>query len=223
MKSRTVATTRTVAAGVVLAALLFSALPGCGSKGGAHATPEDVFKAAKAAADKEDWKGFCDCLTDDSRDTFAGGMAFAGVMMKAFGELGGKEAQAKLKPIDDVLSKHGLTEESLKKMEKGPPIGGAEKDVAKAMKEMVAPIKDRSAFVADMVAALKQVEDKGKDQAPFPKDAVLKDLKIDGNSAKAVVVGQQEGAERSEPIEFRKVGAGWKIELPMGPPKLEPD
>jgi hypothetical protein len=222
MKSRTVATTRTVGASVVLAALLFSALPGCGSKAGAHATPEDVFKTAKAAADKEDWKGFCDCLTDDSRDTFAGGMAFAGVMMKAFGELGGKEAGAKLKPIDDVLTKHGLTEENLKKMEKGPPLG-AEKDMAKAMKELVAPVKDRSAFVADMVAALKQVGEKGKDQPPFPKDAVLKDVKIDGDSAKAMVVSQQGGAERSEPIEFRKVGAGWKIELPTGPPNLGPN
>jgi hypothetical protein len=223
MNSRTVATTRTVAAGVVLAALLFSALPGCGSKGAAHATPEDVFKAAKAAADKEDWKGFCDCLTDDSRDTFAGGMAFAGVMMKAFGELGGKEAGAKLKPIDDVLSKHGLTEENFKKMEKAPPLGGGEKEMAKVMKELVAPVKDRGAFVADMVAALKQVGDKGKDQPPFPKDAVLKDVKIDGDTAKAVIVSQQGGAERSEPIAFRKVGAGWKIELPMGPPNLGPN
>ena len=212
MKNRTLANSRTVAAGMVLAILLLPALHGCGSKGGAtHATPDDVFQAAKAAAAKEDWKGFCDCLTDDSRDTFAGGMAFAGVMMKAFGELGGKEAQGKLKPIDDVLSKHGLTEENLKKMEKAPPLGGGEKDMAKAMKEMAAPIKDRSAFVADMVAALKQVEGKGKDQPPFPKDAVLKDLKIDGDSAKAVVVGRQGDVERSDPIEFRKVGAGWKI------------
>ncbi len=203
--------------GMLLLALLGLMAPGCGKSGGTtHATPEDVFKAAKAATDKEDWKGFCDCLTDDSRDTFAGGMAFAGAMMKAFGGLGGKDLQAKLKPIDDVFNKHGLTEEALKKT----PGGGAEKDMAKAMKELVAPVKDKSAFVADMLAALKQAgEGKGKDSGPFPKDAVLKDLKIDGNTAKGVIVTKQ-GGEKSEPIEFRKVGAGWKIDIPADSLKI---
>ena len=45
--------------------------------------------------------------------------------------------------------------------------------------------------------------------------------------AKAVIVSTKDGQEKRDPIEFRKVGGGWKIELPMdlgkGPRKGRPE
>jgi hypothetical protein len=186
---------------------------GCG--GGGHKTPEDAFKAARTSLEKEDWKGFSDCLTDDSRDQMAGGFVMIGVMMKLVGSPGGDEAKAKLKPIDDVLAKHGLTDEVMKKMPDEKP-GKDPESAKKAMKKLVEPIKDKGAFIADMMAAMKKMGDGKKENSiPLPKDAELKDVKIEGDTAKGFVVTK----EKKEPIEFRKVGGGWKIEMPMDPLK----
>lgn len=196
---------------LALSALLLS---GCGGGGTAadYKTPEEAFTAFKTAAQKDDYKTLSDCLTDDSREMLAGQAAFGAVMFKTFAELGGKAAEAK--ELTTILEKHGLTEAALKKMDKGAVGGGDPEGIKKAMKELVAPVKDRSAFFADVMGAMKKYS-KEKGAAIPLGDAELKDLKTEGSSAKGIMVTKQGGQEKRDPIEFKKVGNSWRIELPM--------
>jgi hypothetical protein len=205
-----------VAGTVLLLAALSVAVAGGGAT---YRTPEEVFEAAKKAIAREDWKGFCATLTDDSRDMLAGGLAMMPLMAKGFAKFAGEEKEkeilAKLKPLTEVLNKHGLTEETLNKMKDEKPAGLDPEAIRKGLKRLVSPIKDRCAFVAEMAAALKKMGGKKDQGAPLPKDAELKDLKIEGDKAKGVVVSKADDKEKRDPIEFRKVGGGWKIELPI--------
>jgi hypothetical protein len=188
--------------------------------GTTYRTPQEVFKAAKKALQREDWKGFCATLTDDSRDTLAGGLALMPLMAKGFAKLAGedkeKEILAKLKPLEDVMTRHGLTEAVLNKMKEEKKEPGKDPEaIRRGLKKLVSPIKDRSAFIAEMVAAMKKIDEKKADTAPLPRDAQLKDLKITGDKAKANVVSMRDGKEKSDPIEFRRINGSWKIELPV--------
>src|SRR5207249_800354 len=124
-----------------------------------YKTPQDVFKAAQAAAKKNDLKTFYRLLTPESAERMASQMAMLGVMFKGFSQLDEKIAK-QMKPIFEAMDKHGLTDEKLKKMKKIDPKADP-KEQAKAMKQLVEPIKDKGAFFADMMAALKKVNPKG--------------------------------------------------------------
>ena len=76
----------------VLGGLLLVALTRCSvaepTKGKTYLTPKAVFDAAKAAAQKDDFKTFFACLTPDSQKMMAGQMVLGGLMMKGFAESG---------------------------------------------------------------------------------------------------------------------------------------
>jgi hypothetical protein len=147
-------------------------------------TPEATFKTATTAFEKEDWKTFCDCMTPESKDTMAVGMATVGMMMQGFAALGGEEADKENAKLKETLAKHGLTEAFFKGLEeKEEP-----KDEAAAMKMLLEPVKDRGQFVADMIGTMQAMGDKGPQAGPpIPKDAKLADVKIDGDTAKGTV------------------------------------
>ncbi len=207
----------TVAGSVLLLAALSVA---AGGTGATYRTPEEVFEAAKKAIAREDWKGVCATFTDNTRDMLAGGLAMMPLMAKGFAKLAGedkeKEMLEKIKPLTDVLAKHGLTDAVLKKMEKQGDKGEkGEEAIRKGLKRLVGPIKDRCAFIAEMITVLKKADGKGLKDGPLPKDAELKDLKVDGDHAKGTVVSTVSGKEKRDPIEFRKIGGSWKIDLPL--------
>jgi hypothetical protein len=194
-------------------------LTGCSNSGGSGggATPEETFKSAQAAAEKNDYKAFMSTMTPESQETYAGMIAFGGAMVQAFAGLGGPEGAEDAKKVKEVLDKHGLTEETLKKADPtaADPIAG--------MKSLVEPVKDKPAFVADMMAALKSSKD-FKDKSPLQKGTTLKDVKIDGDSAKGTIETEVEGKKESSPIGFKKIDGKWLIDLTetikssMGPP-----
>jgi hypothetical protein len=211
----------TFAGAAVLAALVLATAGPPGYGGEAHRTPQEVFEAARKAAKAKDYKTFMKCLTDDSQDTLAGGTAFAALMMKGFVEAfakgdDAKKVQEMVKNLDAVLARHGLTEEAFAKLKEEMPKDA--KDVGaiqKVVKTLVRPIKDKAAFFGDIVGALEKLSP-GKEQGgPFPADAELKDVKIDGATAAGVIVSKQGDKEKREPIHFRRVGEGWKIDLPL--------
>lgn len=185
----------------------------------AYDSPQAVFEAAKAATAEKDWKTFAGCLTEESRDVFAGGLVMMTGMIKAFsvgfaGPEGAEEAKAKIKPLDDVLAKHGLTEEVMKKAEpKQPPGGGDPEAMTKALRAMAAPIDDRTAFIADVFAAFEKIGDSPADEMDMLANATLADVEIDGETATGTVIQRQNGQEKKEPIEFRKVDGSWRIHL----------
>jgi hypothetical protein len=207
-----------VVGGLVLFVALGTAL--AGGRGTTYRTPQEAFDAAKKAIAREDWKGFCATLTDDSRDVLAGGMVMVPLMIKGFAKLAPEDKQkellAKLKPLEDVMAKHGLTEEALAKMPKDEKPGGKGPEAIKqAFKKLLAPVKDRSAFVADMIAAMKKMDPKQAKEGPLPADAELKDVKIEGDTAKGMIVTKKGGQEKRAPIDFRRIDGSWKIDLPL--------
>ena len=204
----------------VLAVLTAGSDAGGGKK--VYKSPQDVFDAAKAALDKKDIKAFAGCLTEDSRDQFAGGMMFVSLMMKGFTEQFGKdEDKAKLKELNEILSKHGITEEFIKSLPK-PEITPKDKkpdreELTKAMRKLLTPVKDRSAFIADMIGFLDRTSKKsgGGFNEQIGANPMLKDVKIEGDTAKGVIVATRDGKEVRTPVEFKREGGGWKIDLPM--------
>jgi hypothetical protein len=80
-----------------------------------------------------------------------------------------------------------------------------------AAKRMTEPIKDKIAFLAQMLALADKAPDLGK---RLPGKGKLAELKIDGDTATAVMVTTEAGAEKKEPIEFRRTDGGWLICFP---------
>jgi hypothetical protein len=208
----------TFAVAALVAAL---ALATSGHGGETYRTPQDVFNAAKEAAKKKDIKGFMNCVTEESQDILAGGTAFAAVMLKSFATAFAKGDEAKkllerMKDLDATLARHGLTEEALARMKGELSIDVAKNPEAikKAIKILVRPVKDKVAFFGDVLAALDKLGTK-PGEGPLPADAELKDVKVEGDFASGVVVSRKDDKERREPLHFKKVGGGWKIDLPL--------
>jgi hypothetical protein len=185
------------------------------AKSTSYGSPKEVFDAASAAAAKEDWPTLVQCLTDESRDGLAGTLVMGGMLMKGFAALDKDKGKESAKQIEDVLTKHGLTEEHLKKMDQEPPAKGSDpKDDMKVLAKLIEPIKDKTAFIAEMMTVMKKVADKDT-LVSFGNE--LKDLKIDGDTARGTFLMKQGGKEKQEPIEFRKGSNGWKIQKQFGP------
>lgn len=188
---------------------------------GGYRSPEAVFAAAKEAAEEEDWERFCGCITPESRDQFAGVLVFFAVITKGasgMAAFGGpdraQEAEEKMKPVMDVMAKHGLDEDTLKNMSPQGPMGpgGPDKD---HLQEMLAPIKNRNKFIADMITVMKEVGNR-EDSIPSPweSDARLEDVETGEDSATGYVVQTKNGNERRNKIAFAKVDGSWRIDLP---------
>ena len=189
----------------LIASLICSvSLTGCSKK---YDSPEAVFEAAKAAAEKEDVEAFLKCMTEGTQEMFAGTMAMSAITMKQAGGLlkavGGKEDKEAFENMSAVLDKHGLTDEYIK------GLGGVRK-VSKpqgVLTELLKPVKDKPAFVADIMKALEPIQ---KDTG-IPKDVFageLSNVKINGDSATAVV---KDSFPR--PLAFKKVDGSWLIDM----------
>lgn len=220
---------------LVLAAGLVTFVIGCGNgedgKNGADgsngvnaaagSTPEETFKNAKSAMEKDDWKGFISVMTEESQDVLAAGMVISAGFVAAVAEDSGDAKGAEdAKTIQSALDKHGLTKEFLEKEDAGdaPPASPEE-----GMKKLIEPVKDRAQFFVDVMDAFKSLG-KAQDESPMPPGATLANLKVDGDSANGTIEFERDGKKRSEPIVFKKVGGKWLIDLaasmrgPGGPP-----
>jgi hypothetical protein len=177
--------------------------------------PEEVFSAFMAAGAKEDWKTMCECLTDDSRDKMAVGLVLVVAIGKSFATT--PEQKAKFKLVDDVLAKHGIPL-SQKQGPASPPSKDP-KNFEKDMMKVLDLVKDRNAFIADMLVAFKQMSDDPQQKNPVGgdfdfKEVKLEDVKIQGDSATANAVAKHGNKEARQPVNFKKAGGGWKIEFP---------
>src|SRR5262249_33121899 len=133
-------------------------------------SPQAVFDAAKDAAKNKDFRTFTHCLTTESQEVFAGMMAFQAALMISFTEAFAKgdkagEAMKKLQPLMHVLDRHGLTKAERDKIAKTKPKGGGNpKDMFAGMKEMAAPVKDKPAFVGELMDALIKLNPKSANE-----------------------------------------------------------
>ncbi len=188
-----------------------------------YATPKDAFEAAKKAAEKNDYKAVVGTLTKDSRDTLAGAMVIMGSFAKVYGAKFAKtdEQKANIQQIEKILDKHGVSADMAKE---AVELGLATKsksqaEVLPAMRKLGASIKDEAGLVAAMMTLAEK--DKKAKGNPFDdlKTAKLKGVKIEGDNAKGTIIVTKDGTEKSEPMEFRKEGAGWKIKLDLNTKK----
>ena len=131
-------------------------------------------------------------------------------MFKAFSALD-KEGKMKDKiaDLDRIMDKHGLTKEAMAKLmpTKDP------KEIEKNNKAITTIVKDKPAFVGDVMKWLESANP-GKSKGGPLDEATLKDLKVDGNKATGTVLTKTGDKEKEEPMEFAKVGGGWRIVLP---------
>lgn len=211
--------------GSALALLLLSGIAGLESQAGEkktplYKTPQAVFDAARKAAEKGDGKGVIQILSDDNRDGMAGMMVIIGSFSTQVGAAFAKtdEDKEKIKKIDDVLTRYGVTQEMAKnaialakEMKGKQPF-----EALPPLRKLLEPVKDRAGLIADMMV----LTDK-KGGKPFDefKTAKLQDVKVDGDVARGSVLVTKDGAEKTEPIEFRKEGGGWKIHMDMNKKK----
>ncbi len=210
---------RTVAA---LVAVMLTAPPAL-ADGIVYKTPQEAFDTLVAALKHDDWKTACTTLTDETIDQMTGALLVRGISLKRFmEEFAAKDRQGKLKEplkiLDALFERHGLTKEKLEKLDLKSVLKGKgdKKDLQKGFAMLAASVKDRCGFLGDFFKALKKLP--GKQDAPgfVPVgDVALKDLKVEGNSASGSIVAMKDGKEKRDPIRFRKIGEGWKIELEL--------
>jgi hypothetical protein len=215
-----------VVVGALLCAPLVFAQAGGGEPaaggGKAYKTPQEVFDAFKTSLKKEDWKGFCECLTPDSEKALAGVMAvgieFVKGFLQAFAE---KDESGKLKgaiqSLDAVYKKHRLSKEDFKDVDLKQLMGAGGKQDTKAMIKTFAKvggrIKDRPGFISDLMKALSSMGPAAK-EFQFEGNPQLQDVKVSGDTATGIIVHTKKGKEQKDPIAFKKIGGSWKIELP---------
>lgn len=209
-------------AAVVLLGMLAAYGP-AGEQAPTYATPQAAFEAAKKAVEKKDYKAVVGTLTEENRDALAGAMVVMGSMVKQFGPKFAKtdEDKAKIQKIETLLEKHGVTAEIAKKaVDLGFGAKGKEpSELMPAIRKLGESVKDRAGLIVGMLALSDQ--DKKMTGNPFDdlKTAQLKDVRIDGNTAKGMITTTKDGTEKTEPIEFRKEKDSWKIHIDLNKKK----
>jgi hypothetical protein len=198
-----------IAGGVLFGIVLLAVAGVVGWKFLGPASPEAVFAKATSALEQEDWKGFFDCMTPEGQDQVAAAMLGMAAMAARGGSRVPADKQEKVQQLKAVLEDHGIDQETLEGMPAGFELLSTARNPEK-MKPYLAPIRNRSAFIADMIDVLQEIGDREMPTPPLI-DAHLEDVKIDGDTATAVAVGTKDGQERRDKIHFRKVGGSWKI------------
>ena len=176
-------------------------------KAKAYKTPQEVFDAFLVSLNKRDAKAFVGCLAPETLQEMAAASAVQGLQRReVVGDAKDDKLAKRWKPTLDVLDKHGLTAKATKDVKVGKAPTPAERE--KAEVAVLPLIKDKAAFLIDYQEAL----DKGRPK--FKEDelkAKLTDVKIDGDKATGTVVVNLKDKEEKAPVEFVKVGTGWKI------------
>jgi hypothetical protein len=183
-------------------------MTGCGKSGGAD-TPEAAFNTFKSAVGNNDWETATAQLTSESQDVLASGM----MMMAAFASISfdADEAKAREESFNQLLAKHGLDKDQ---MDQDTAFGA--EDPSEAMGDLMAPVKNKPAFVADMIAWIeKNSDDENGGMMEEITSGQLQGVEITGDTAKGKIAMTKDGETNEEPVEFRKIGGKWFIHLPM--------
>lgn len=204
------------ALGIVLACLLSAAPADDPAK--PFFAPQEVFNAAQAALRMDKLGALCECLTPDSRDLLAGGLALNVLAVKKLLAAGGSDEEKRLlKKIDTVLARHDLTGMNLTRMEASAADFKSNNLATRlrAARLVLEPVKNRNTFVAELATALHPSAAKGTGSLFGNVNGVsdLADLKFDGDTANGIVVHKHQGKESRRPIKFQKIAESWKIDL----------
>jgi hypothetical protein len=207
----------------VLVALMVTAVSAREDKAaGSYKTPDDAFNAAKKASAKKDYKAIYNLLAPASQELLTAQVALLCVATKNAADVDpkAKGLREQVKPILEVMKRHGLSDEAVKKLKPFNPKADA-KEQEKVFKEAVKPIKDRGQFVDDALTAMRKVAPKGSQNLDEIAKDKLSDVKIDGEKATGKVTGMRfdpKGAEKKQKtytFSFEKIQGSWRIVLPQ--------
>ena len=218
MNKRRLAPRPLLMAALFLATALWvgESVPGQEKKAETYHTPQEAFKAAVAAAAKEDWKGLYECLTEDSRELFASYAAIFGFLAKEFSTPANltDELKPALKSLHEAFKKHGLTDDHMNpyfRIVGGTPKPKSPEEIKKETQGMLKPVQDRAAFVAETLTAMRKLKAL---KEGLLREAELKDVKVSGDSATGVMGYKVVGKEQRLAIGFRRITGSWKLDLP---------
>jgi len=160
-----------------------------------YETPEDVFAAAIAAGERDDWESFASMLTAESQAKMAASLIGGAKFEAVFDE---KKEQS----LNELLDRHGLDLSA-------PSQSKPDTTHAESMLEMFRPVDDIPRFVGDLAEWM----DKNSAKEHHGGLADLRSVgsvSVEGDVAKAVAL-----TDRGEfPIEFQKVGKAWLLHFP---------
>lgn len=176
-----------------------------GSRG--FESPEAAFAAMQGALKQKDWQTAAGCMTDESQEVMSTGLLLAGGLMAAFG---GDQASE----LTAVLEKHGVeTPEPAFNFSPTPPGETPDSEPDEPAEDMP-DIKDKAAFISDMLTALEAMDEGGSMQKHEQwAEATLKDLTLDGDSATATLTLPGDDGEESQELAFRRGEGGWLVHL----------
>jgi hypothetical protein len=182
---------------VLLIVLLAATVSAAQNAGSPAKSPEAAFEAARTAASKSDLKALFAAVDPATLDELAADCGVAGAALRGLAPSAGADLKARIDGVSAVLDRHGLTATAVKKV--------APEDEKKRKEAYLALVKDKVGFLAEVLPAMAKG---GKAEAPsWAAGAKLENLKVDGSTATAVVVGKA----GKEPIAFVKVGEAWFV------------
>jgi hypothetical protein len=187
---------------LIAAAAIGVSLAGCGP----HVTPQATFRTCQRAVARKDWKTSLDCLTPASQDRIVTGLLAA----LAAASVLDKDAAAALK-------KHGVDPQGLGlNFMAGALInlGNPREALAQGMRQTLATIADRPAFVADALSWLEQNNGQIADHLGKAADFELKDVDIDGDTATGTL--STPTLPKATSLRFKHAGGRWLIDLTAG-------
>jgi hypothetical protein len=167
--------------------------------GATFESPEVAFEAFQEAIEKKEWKQAAKCMTADAQSAIAMLLTMPVSMMAAFDE-------AKQPEIEALFTKHGLN------MDEGPP-GGSGGDQLDAVRTFGKQIKDKPAFIAELIDWLDKNDDDSDGDSVFSAmgKGQLGDVTINGEFATAVLTVVEDGRSETQPMEFKKENGGWLL------------
>jgi hypothetical protein len=180
------------------------------------ATPEAAFDAFRQAAANKDFKGMVALMTPELTDKIFEKVLPGAILVAGLSESLGEDGKKKAKAIYDILEKHGLRQDDLKKAMKDKKGG--------ALKELAAKAKDKPGLITEVIDVLQKdqketeaTKARDKEEREAVLTTRLKDVRVTGDTATATLVHKKlnrktrKREEKEDPIQFKKVGGNWRI------------
>jgi hypothetical protein len=176
-------------------------------------TPQQVFLRAKTAAASHQWREYCELLTPQSRDYMAGALALSAIVIQGQAKmartptdtLSQQRLQQRAQRVGQVLDQHGLTIDRLRQIDGLD----SQSDPRRAMQQLAASIADPTAFVSDMLDALRSF---GTDHVTLA-NTHLVNVQVDADLARGELVSRVDGQEQKQPLGFERIDGQWKLSL----------
>ncbi len=170
-----------------------------------------LFARALEADSKNDDRGFLDCFTPDIQKFDASLLALMSMNYQSAYK-NDPQSVAICKPVVEIMDKHGLSYEVMKKLTATLGKPGAED---KSFENLMEAIKDPATLYSELCVPIAKIENVGRKRDPKAPAARLTDLTRSRDTVTGKVVYTENGKEKSGGITILKSNGTWKISGPL--------